>query len=206
MRTFLTLVALALAAGGCGGPSTMKLSDEDRANIKSAKISETVDTPALPFLVGQSVGVIFGGMGGAIPQNTIDDDRLPFQYFLETNSISIEQIVRGEIEQALRGSGKIAIADVKDASAPTISIVVREYGFGVKTGLSNDVVPLLWIDCSMVDNSGKRLWSANERVRVSPENPFGSTTWKQLHDNPKVITEKWRDASRYLARKIVEDL
>ena len=42
-----------------------------------------------------------------------------------------------------------------------------------------------------------------------PQYGFGvvqSTTWSQLHDDPRQIEDQWRKASRYLARKLINTL
>jgi hypothetical protein len=58
----------------------------------------------------------------------------------------------------------------------------------------------------LTDSSGKVLWSESERILPSIASPMETTTWKQLHDDPKMIDAQWRKAARYLANKVVGTL
>jgi hypothetical protein len=203
----VALIAVALIMGGCA--ATQKLSDEDRARFKSAKISATVEKAPQAFLLapsGANIGLMFGAIGGVAAAGTIHDAQTAFAAYLDQNSISVETIVREEIEAVLRESGKLAIASAADAAAPVIKIAVPQYGFGVTHLLASKVVPVLWIKCDMVDSSGKLLWSANERMLPSIASPMEPTTWEELRANPKEIEAQWRKASRYLGKKIVDEL
>ena len=71
---------------------------------------------------------------------------------------------------------------------------------------SSKVVAVLQIKCALTDSSGKVLWSESERMLPSIASPMQTTTWAQLHDNPKSIEEEWRKAAHYLAEKIVATL
>jgi hypothetical protein len=203
----VALIAVALIVCGCA--ATQKLSDADRAKFKSASISGSVEKAPQAFLLapsGANIGLMFGPIGGLAASGSIEDSQKAFGAYLEKNSISIERIVLQEVEGALRASGKLAIASSAEGAAPSIKIAVPQYGFGVTHLLGSKVVPVLWIKCDMVDNSGRMLWSANERMLPSIASPMESTTWEELRDNPKQIEEQWRKASRYLAKKIVDDL
>jgi len=204
------LVALvAVASIVCGCAATQKLSDEDRARVKSVQISRNVEKAPQVFLLapsGANIGLMFGPVGGLAAGGAIHDSQTAFDAYLSKNSISVEKIVREEIEAVLRESGKLPIASAKDAGAPVIKIAVPQYGFGVTHLLADKVVPVLWIKCDMVDSSGKLLWSANERMLPSIASPMEPTTWEALRDNPKQIEEHWRKAARYLGKKILEEL
>jgi hypothetical protein len=200
------LIAVALIMAGCA--ATQKLSDEDRANLKSAKISPAVEKGPIFLLApsGANLGLMFGPLGGAVTGASVHDSQTAFQSYLDKNKVSIERIVREEIEGALRDSGKLAIAGPRDATAPVVKISVPQYGFGVTHLLASEVVPVLWIKTDLVDSSGKLLWSANERMLPSIASPMERTTWEAMRDNPKLIEEQWRKASRYLGKKIVDEL
>jgi hypothetical protein len=203
---FVAIMAAALLVCGCA--ATQKLSDADRAKFKTAKINGTVEKGQVFLLApgGANIGLMFGAIGGAAASGSIEDSRKAFADFLDKNSISIEKIVREEVEQALRESGKLAIASAGETSAPTLNIAVPQYGFGVTHLLSSNVVPVIQIKCDLVDGSGKLLWSANDRMLPTVASPMESTTWAKLHDDPKQIEEQWRKASKYLAKKIVDEL
>lgn len=204
------LVALiAVASIVCGCAATQKLSDADRAKFRSASINGTVEKAPQAFLLapsGANIGLMFGAVGGLAASGSIADSQNAFDAYLVKNSISVERIVLEELEGALRASGKLAIVSPAEAAAPAIKVSVPQYGFGVTHLLASKVVPVLWIKCDMVDSSGRTLWSYNERMLPSIASPMESTTWEELRDNPKQIEEQWRKASRYLAKKIADDL
>lgn len=200
------VVAIALVLCGCA--ASQKLSDADRAKFKTARINGTVEKGQVFLLApsGANIGLMFGAIGGAAASGSIENSQKAFAAYLDKNSISIEKIVREEVEQALRESGKLALASPGETAAPTINISVPQYGFGVTHLMSSNVVPVLQIKCDLVDGSGKLLWSANDRMLPSVASPMQSTTWAQLRDDPKQIEEQWRKASRHLAKKIVDEL
>ena len=201
------LVAIVLIVSGCA--ATQQLSSEDRAKFRSANIASSVEKAPQVYLMapsGANIGLMFGAIGGAVTGASMEDSQNTFRDYLDKNGISIENIVREEVEAELRASGKLAIVGAADSTAATIKVAVPQYGFGVTHLLSSNVVPVLWIKCDMVDGSGKLLWSQNERMLPSIASPMKPTTWEEMRDNPKKIEEEWRTASRYLAKKIVADL
>lgn len=205
---YLAVALLALMLCGCAAP-TQRLTDEDRTKFKNAKVSGDVQKVPQSFLLapgGANLGLMFGAIGGAVTGASLHDSQTAFDVFLEKNAVSIQKIVREEIEQALRESGKLAIADTADASAATIRISVQQYGFGVTHLLSSNVVPVLMIKCDMVDGGGRVLWSAGDRMLPSIASPMEPTTWEALRDNPRLIEEQWRKATRHLAKNILAEL
>jgi hypothetical protein len=214
MQTFLrlpslaALVAVVLIASGCAAPP-QRLSEADRNQARTVRISETVQKAPDVFLLapsGANIGLMFGAVGGLAASGAIEAPRKPFQEFLLRNSISIEKIVREEIDQVVRQSGKVTIVGPEDTSAPVIQIAVEQYGFGVVHLLSSNVVPVLKIKCEMVDNTGRTLWSAGDWMLSSVFSRMESTSWEELRDNPKRIEQQWREASRLMAKTIAEQL
>jgi hypothetical protein len=200
----LVLLALVVAvAAGCA--ASQQMSAEDRAKVKSAKVG-SVEKQQLFLLApsGANIGLMFGAIGGAVTGSAAEDNQKVFLAFLEKNNISVEKIVREEVEAALRASGKLAIVD--DAGAPTLKISVPQYGFGVPHLLSSNVVPTMWVKCDLTDATGRLLWSANDRMLPSVANKVEPTTWEAMRDNPKKIEEEWRKAAQIIAKNIVADL
>ncbi|MES2075483.1 MAG: hypothetical protein V4462_07685 [Pseudomonadota bacterium] len=202
----MAAIAIALVVSGCA--STQRLSDSDRVALKSAKINETVSKGNLFLLApsGANIGLMFGAVGGLAASGSIDDSQQAFGSYLDKNAISIEKIVREEVESALRASGKLAISSGDAAGAAIVNVSVPQYGFGVTHLLSSSVVPVMQIKCDIVDASGKLLWSANERMLPSIASPMESTTWTTLHDDPKQIEQRWRLAAKHLATNIIKEL
>jgi hypothetical protein len=200
----LASLVLALLLAGCAAP-TQRLSAEDKARVKAAKLNTNVEVPASPFLLAPGDGGL-GAVGGARTAGGIEESRKGFVTYLDKNAISIQKIAFDEIERALRDSGKLAFAAASDTTAPQININVKQYGFGVTHVLSASVVPVLWVQCDMVDGAGKVIWSASERMVSSIGSPMEAIAWEQLVKDPKLMEEQWRKAARFAARKIVGEL
>ena len=216
MRMHQSRIAFLVAAGwiaaGCAGP-TVKLSDADRARVKAVRISDTVQKPPQMYLMAPSgggkaammVGMMFGAIGGAIGGAAAEESQNELRAVLEKHSVSIEKIVREELELALRASGKFTLADAGDTSAPVVTIVVQQYGFAASGPLSSDLWPVLTMKCDLVDNAGRVLWTATERLLRWPESPQ-PTPLEEIRDNPKTMEAQWRKASRHLADKMLGEL
>ena len=201
-----SLIALFLLFTSCSSPHPLR--DAPLAQYQSAPLNDTVVTGPVFLLApsGANIGLMFGAIGGAATAGAAEDSQKAFTAFLEKNSLSIEKIVREETTNVLRESGKLAIAGPNDNSVPTINISVPQYGFGVTHLLSSNVVPVLQIKCEMLDSTGKVLWSESERMLPTIGSPMEAVAWDQIGNNPKRIEEEWRKASRYLAKKIVDQL
>jgi hypothetical protein len=206
------VVSLVSIASGCAAPA-VKLSDADRARVKTVRISDTVQKPPEMFLYAPSgggrvaamTGMMFGAIGGAIGGAASAESQKGFAAVLEKHSVSIEKIVREEVERALRASGKFALADAGDTSAPVVNIVVLQYGFAAGSPLDSDLWPVLTMKCDLVDNSGRLLWTATEQLLRWPESPQ-PTPMEDLRDNPKTVEAQWRKAARFLADKMLGEL
>jgi hypothetical protein len=192
----------------CGCAASQKISTEDRDKIKSVRIAESVEKGPAFLLApgGSSVGLMFGAVGGLASSGLIADSQAAFTNYLSKNSISIEQIVREEIENAIRSSGKLAISTAADTSSPSIRVSIPQYGFGVTHLLSSNVVPVLYIKCEMIDSSGKAVWSASDRMLPSIASPMDAIAWTRLTNDPKEIEAQLRKASKFLASKLIKEL
>ena len=135
-RRAVGLAALCLAAlvlAGCAAP-TQRVASNDRAALKSVRINEQVTKAEHAFLLapnGANVGLMFGAIGGAAAASSIDAPRRPFEEFLARNDISIEKIVREELQAELQRSGKMAFTQVPGQERAVLNIQVPQYGFGV---------------------------------------------------------------------------
>lgn len=202
----VAVLFIALILTGCA--STQRLSEDDRARTKTVAVTSKVQKGQLFLLApsGANIGLMFGAVGGAAASGALNEQQTAFNGFLDAHSVSIDAIVHDEFEKVLRESGKVTVVAEGSAGIPVMSIAVPQYGFGVTHLLSSNVVPVLQIKCQLNDASGKLLWSESERMLPSIASPMESTTWAQLHDNPKNIEEQWRKAAHYLAKKVVETL
>lgn len=200
----LGLLALVIALlTGCA--ASQKMSADDRGKVTSARFG-LVEKGQLFLMApsGANLGMIFGAIGASVTVSKMQDNGQIFTAFLEKNEISIEKIVREEVEAALRASGKLAISD--SATNATLKINIIQYGFGVPHLLSKNVVPVMAIKCDLVDASDRVMWSANDRMLPSIASKAEPTSWEAMRDDPKKIEEEWRGAARIIAKNIVDEL
>jgi len=202
----IAVITTILLFGGCA--TSQRMSSDDKAKIKTVQISQSVEKGQVFLLApgGASVGLMFGAVGGLASSGAIVDDQTAFTNYLSKNSISIEKIVREELANAIQRSGKLTVADTADSTTPTLKIAVPQYGFGVTHLLSSNVVPVLKVDCNLIDSSGKVIWSASDRMLPSIASPMDAVAWKQLAGDPQQIESQLRKASKYLADKLVKEL
>lgn len=203
----LGIVIGAIAILAACGPVPVRMTAQEKKLVQVIKINQSVSRPADMFYFGsgQTIGMMFGPIGGAIagtaslgPAQTID------KYAIE-NGVKIENIALEEVSTALRESGKLKIAQDMEASAATMNIKVLMFGFSIPNGFSSKFVPIVAVQCELVDSSGKVLWNANDRV--SPlGNPVEAMPPDELFKDPKVIERAWAVALRQIARNIVGEL
>lgn len=197
MRTMFVLVLYALLAG-CG--TTSLVSDPARKSITAVTVDATVAKPPQMFYLGpgDGGGLMFGAIGGALAAGPIERGRVAFQAFIEQKGISIEKLIREEVEAAVRSSGKLAVAP----GGGTLKISIIQYGFGVPHLGSSYVVPTVGFQCDIIDAGGKLVWSASERL-LTLGNPVEPVKPEAMRDDPALIERTWRAAAKYLAANIL---
>lgn len=208
-RRFTHLIAIVSAAWLATGCATsQRMSDADKAKLSAVQISTSVEKGQVFLLApsGANIGMMFGPIGGAVTGSSMADAQTQFNEFLSKNNISIEKIVTEEVAAAIQASGKAKVSQAPEAGAPTVKVAVPQYGFGVTHLLSSNVVPVLQIKCEMVDATGKVIWSASDRMLPSIGSPMDAVAWSQIANNPKLIEEELRKASKYLANQLVKSL
>lgn len=207
MSIKLALIGMvAVVLSGCA--STQRMSDEDRAKVKAAHISSSVEKGQAFVLPpgGASVGLMFGAVGGLASSGAIQDAHTAFTVYLQKNNISIERIVQEEFESALKASGKLEVIASANPSIPTIKMAVPQYGFGVVHLLSSNVVPVLQLSSEMVDGTGKVIWRASDRMLPSIASPMDSVAWADIANSPTEIEKRLRAAAAFLSKKLVSEL
>jgi len=198
--TGLIAVALALCAAVAGCGTTSLVSDPARKRIATVAINANIAKPPQMFYLGpgDGGGLFFGAIGGALAAGPIERSRIAFQGFIEQKGISIEKVVREEVEAAVKRSGKLAIGP----GGGTLNITIIQYGFGVPHLASSYVVPTVGFKCEIVDAGGKTVWSTSERLSTLG-NPVEAVKPEAMRDDPALIEKTWRAAAKYLADNII---
>jgi len=207
MNAFLPgLLFISVLVSGCG-LTPQQMSEADRKAIRLASINGNVAKPPAPSYLGPggAAGLAFGALGAVATEPGRAAGRNSLREFVETNGVSIERIVLEEFSAALRGSGKLRVTDNTGPGVATINITIRQYGLSIPNGFSSKLVPNLFLVCEMVDDSGKTVWRASDRV--SPlGNPVEGLPAEEIRNHAKAIENAWRAAARHISGNIVKEL
>ncbi len=204
MKKFLLcLLTLSIFLTGCA--TTEKMSMTDRQKLTSVSINADVKKASELYYVGPGagIGMAFGAIGGAIAGAASTGKAL--QAFAEQNNIFIEKIVLEEFNDALRKSNKIPVVESPSQSSATLNISIVQYGFATPNVLSSGRKPLLIIEVSMVDMSGKTIWKAKDFL-IAFNNPAEAISLDEMKNNPKLIENSWRVAARVVIAGILKQL
>jgi len=202
----LKVVLISALLAGCA-PVTQKMSDADRKAVRVANINPNVTKPPEPYYLGPGggIGLAFGALGAIVTEPGRAAGRSSLAEFLDRNGVSIERIALEELGAALRASGKLQIADRAEPGAATISIVIKLYGLSIPHGFSSNLVPVLQMECAMVDAGGKTVWSAGDRL-LSLGNPVEARPAEELRNDARAIENGLRAAARHIAGNIAKEL
>ena len=205
MKIFLT-AALAFLLVGCV-TAPQKMSEADRRAVTQVAVSPDVAKPPDIYYLGPGggAGLAFGAIGAIVSEPGRADARASMRTFVEQNGVSIERIVLEEFTTALKASGKVPIADQPGRGAATINIVIRQYGLSIPNGFSSNLVPILYLECTMVDPAGKPVWSASDRL-LTLGNPVEARPGEALRNDARAIEAVWREAAKHLSTMILKEL
>jgi hypothetical protein len=78
-------------------------------------------------------------------------------------------------------------------------------GAGLAFGALGAIVPVLWIECTMVDAGGKTAWSAGDRL-LTLGNPIEGQPGDQLRNVARAIENILRAAATHIAANIAKEL
>ena len=202
----LYVVSLFMLLAACA--STPQLNPEARAHLGAVRIDAAIDTPSEMYFSSQAStlgGSVFGAIGGAVGA-TVDVSRgEELNRLAREKGIHIDQIVREEAGTAFQQSGKLNLTDGGGADVATLKISITMYGFSIPTGFTSELVPIVGIKCTLVDSSGKTLWSADQSTHPLG-NPVAGKTRDQLLADPKLMDASWRAAAKSVMADIVSHM
>lgn len=195
------LCALCLLLTGCA--STHQLSALDTRNLESVRINTNVETaPQMNYMgPGSGVGFAFGAVGAVITAAANQSPGEQFRKFAEDHGITIDRIVLEEAVKAFQETGKMNLTEIAGPNTAMLNIKVPMYGFAIPHGFSSNVVPLVVIECILVDSKGKTIWSSRDFV-TAMSSPVAGKTPDEYHANPNLIEDGWRQA----AKKVLADI
>ncbi|PPD31136.1 MAG: hypothetical protein CTY19_14550 [Methylomonas sp.] len=202
----IVLIMLVIVFTGCA--STQSLTTEHRQKIRSVKVNQSVNrTPNMFYLGPKMAGSagFLGVLGVLIANNPNKSESDLLLGFAENNGIFVDKIVYEEVSKAAQKVGKFEVIQGDDHDIATLNIGIYLYGFSVPHGFSSELVPMLGIECNLVDPSGQVLWLDRQQV-LSLGNPSNSFSLKDIEDNPKLIDAMWRISAKTISEKLFNDM
>ncbi|WFP49925.1 hypothetical protein PL263_17710 [Methylomonas sp. EFPC3] len=203
---YIVSILLTFVIAGCA--STQSITTENRLKIRSVKVNQSINKTPYMFYLGPKMAVSAGFLGviGVLAANNPNKSEADLLLgFAENNGIYIDKIVYEEVSKAARQVGKFEVIETASHDDATLNIGIYQYGFSVPHGFSSELVPILAIECNLVDSSGQVLWLDREQV-LSLGNPSNSFSLKEIEDNPKLIDEMWRVSAKTISEKLFNDM
>jgi hypothetical protein len=197
------LTSVLMALTGCGGARSIK--SEDRAAIASVSVADAVKVTDEPMVIGSeaSLGALFGAIGGAIAADGQKTSGQDFANLLKTSGIDVGQIVRERFADELKahpfyGSRLAADGEYR------FSLKVASYGINKTNTLSSDWVPNMRIEYQLLAPDGKIL--AQDWAMTMPFSGLPAFTYDQIHANPQILKDAFREAAGRLSMKLVKKM
>lgn len=154
---FFRIIFLTLLAVFIGGCTSMKMSEQERSNLKRVNIA-AVKLPEKPTVFSGNAGVGFllaGPIGVAIANGSTD---LPTAYrdHLAKNKIDIAEGIKSEFRSQFKQKGIEVVATEAEADAVLV-VEVLQYGL---TGnvFASERFPQLWANLKMKNRKGEVIW------------------------------------------------
>ena len=202
-RRTIALIAVLFFLGGCA--STQPITSSDRASVTSVTVNKTVPIPPTMYYLGPggAWGLAFGVVGAIVSEPARENAQKAFQSnAAASGTTTIDQIVYEEVMDSIRQSNKFPLKDDAAPGGATIQINVLQYGFSIPQGFSSKLVPILKIQCTLTDASGRVLWSATDQT-MPLGNPVEGVPADEMRKDAAKREASWRAAAKALAAKIV---
>lgn len=201
------ICALIVLLTACAGAPTVNLSDADRARVKTVSIKPEVTMPQEMFYQAraQGIGAAFGLLGALATQGAANEPKEQVPVIMKNNGIEVPNILRVELEKALRTSSLQVVPPESKADAE-ISLQVAVYGYAQKNGLSNTVYPMINVSATMKSPDGKTIWQKTDYITaLNGENDVGYE-FPQFVEKPERLRETMTKVSGMVTRLLVADL
>ena len=190
------LLALLPALGAC---STKRLAPEARESLRIVSIDSTLPVPDEPDMNDE--GLAFQGLVGLVASHWIGETRAEqVNQAMARGQVSIAEIVRSEFESALAATGMFQLGGSDECQA-TFHLEVYRLGMHRDVGFDFDLKPILGIQASLLDPTGKVLWQRKELTHnLNDHTP--AYDYEAYIEDP----EKLREAFTVAAKLAVADL
>lgn len=205
----VSLVAIALALAGCVGAPKVGMSTDARERTKSIRIVSSVQMPSEMFFHGKAQSCAMAMGGGALAAACPKSPKEPTDQILETmntNNISLPDIIRTEFQKAVTSRGLFAVAENDQAADAELVLAVNVYGLSQTQGFSSLLYPLLNVSATLRKSDGTVAWQNTDFVTALNSANTGGHEFQQYLQQPELLRETWTNAAQIVSGMLLDDL
>jgi len=205
-----SLVAIALALTGCVGAPKVGMSADARERTKSIRIVSSVQMPSEMFFHGKAQSCAMAMSGGALGAAVCPkSSKEPPDQILEamnTNNISLPDIIRTEFQKAVTSRGVFAMAENDQAADADLVLAVNVYGLGQTQGFSSLLYPVLNVSATLRKSDGTVAWQNTDFVTPQNSANTGGHEFQQYLQQPELLRETWTNVAQIVSGMLLDDL
>lgn len=203
IKSCVLITAASLSFVGC--VSTVRMTPQEAASIKTIEVSEQVTKPDGMWYGGPGASFFgLGAVGGLITglaniPGAKEGDKTAHQ-----GGVEITEIVRNEVINQLKQNGQFKIANKEYANA-VLRLDILMYGLSVPNGFSTKLRPVLSVVGKLVGPNGKVMWQDKESIfSLSSGMPeFGKN---EILQNPHNMYLAWDAAAKAVSQKLIQSM
>lgn len=197
---FLILANLFMLSGCV---TTIPLANNEKQNIKTVRIDNTIQIPPEMALGthGQNVAVGFGLVGLLIAEDIRETQGGKIEGVIVANHIAITDIVKQQFIQQMQSKTHFRVVNSNDADA-TLTIKIKEYGFNA-LAFSSKMSPVLNVEAELIKNN-KIIWRDSSPVFASAILP--NYHFEEYLQNPALITKAWNAAAAMAVNQMLRTM
>ena len=203
MKDILKIILVLISVIYVCSCSTINLSPQDKASLKTISLSNQVKLNHFFYFAGGSqYGAAMGGLVGyAIAGNIMNKDMKKITSVMDKNKIDLKHILLDQLSHTISHSGYI----LDDNSNAKMSLEVINYGFvAADLGFSvNSMKFMLEVEATIIKNRNI-IWRKSEGIRGISDLP--NLTLNDILQKPELLRQSIIKASKEISIKLVTDL
>lgn len=207
LKLLITSAVSILILSGCAGQNAIRLTDEQRAKIKTVSLDNNVVKPKTAFYQGraQSVGLAFGVLGALATSGSAQDTGTQLAEFMLKNNIDIGEITNTALAAETKRTNTFLVTNAGNEDAKFKS-EIKIFGLAQSNGLSSTLYPTLGVTSQLIDKNGVVTWEKYEYVTaLNSENNQGDTL-ENFQKDPQKLKSTFENAARIVTKLLVENL
>ena len=190
-------ISTILALSGCA--TTIAVSER----VQSFRLESHVEAPDTAIYHGRASNFEANGLVGALIASADDDEATILTKFLRKEEIDFPHIFYAQFSERLQGSS--LGSKLQESAAFRMTLNVQQYGLGKGWGMANNMRPTATVRVTLVDDSGKVIWSKLAGVGgATTELPIRK--FDQWLGNPDALRGAYVQVANMLADQLLDGM